>query len=432
MPYRPIIAMPEQIKRLDPSFKTCTDLEFFGYDPPRTLEPGKNMIADSTTELPMISVVLPKPGLVPPPIAKETAVALAPEKDPSKPNYKSSIQPDGHEHYGAKPSGHIEEDPGTSNSRGPVGVELTSQLSTTPTNAEHTADALQIGRDQEKPGSQKEITSDSKSDPAGEKSESDPSSNEQSSESQQYHPDSDSNGHNPEHKQLQDNGDNNTNELVEQHISDTHSPNQNDLRSEQGDHKDIKHKPFLDPSTIPQLSKQPSSNLPSIVEPNQRTRDPGASLNDQSYNPATISPQQMSAMENESIPNQPSYQTRVTNAKASPAEPSQSIRVLPTTDAEPSVNEVNSTAVSTKGDSRSSEPLSDEAISSALGGANETFLSASVDQRARFSARAFSREETNATGSSIEPFDNHARVSLSMPGPITVLGALFGAVLIVL
>lgn len=47
-PYRPLIAMPEQIQKVNPFFGRCSDAFFTGFDPPKTLLPATAMVPTTT------------------------------------------------------------------------------------------------------------------------------------------------------------------------------------------------------------------------------------------------------------------------------------------------------------------------------------------------------------------------------------------------
>ena len=72
-PYRPLLALPQQIRNLDPFFKDCTDGYFTGYDPPRTLEPATAMAAPVTTRVPITSSATAAPGFAKDPGPSKTA-----------------------------------------------------------------------------------------------------------------------------------------------------------------------------------------------------------------------------------------------------------------------------------------------------------------------------------------------------------------------
>ena len=72
-PYRPLIALPSQIKYdIDPWWANCTDYDFKAFDPPRTLEPAKAMAPKVTADDPKPSPVDAKPSPAQDVPAKET------------------------------------------------------------------------------------------------------------------------------------------------------------------------------------------------------------------------------------------------------------------------------------------------------------------------------------------------------------------------
>ena len=76
-PYRPLIAMPDQIAKMNPFFGRCTNAFFTGYDPPRTLEPASAMVPDVTTNDPKVQTSAPMPSYTQDPGARKTTNAEA-------------------------------------------------------------------------------------------------------------------------------------------------------------------------------------------------------------------------------------------------------------------------------------------------------------------------------------------------------------------
>ena len=72
-PYRPLIAIPSQVRSMIPWFQYCTDLWFTGYDPPRTLIPAAAMAPPVTTSDSIAPTVTPQTGATQDPGAKKTA-----------------------------------------------------------------------------------------------------------------------------------------------------------------------------------------------------------------------------------------------------------------------------------------------------------------------------------------------------------------------
>ena len=72
-PYRPLIAMPKQIRELRAYYSRCTDNFFTGFDPPRTLAPAAALAPTTTTGDPEVSTTVPKPSPTPDAGAKKTA-----------------------------------------------------------------------------------------------------------------------------------------------------------------------------------------------------------------------------------------------------------------------------------------------------------------------------------------------------------------------
>ena len=72
-PYRPLIAIPSQVRSMIPWFQYCTDLWFTGYDPPKTLVPAAAMAPPVTTSDPIDPTVTPQTSATQDPGAKKTA-----------------------------------------------------------------------------------------------------------------------------------------------------------------------------------------------------------------------------------------------------------------------------------------------------------------------------------------------------------------------
>ena len=77
-PYRPLIAIPSQVKSMVPWFQYCTDLWFTGFDPPKTLVPAAAMAPPVTTGDPMIPTVTARASATQDPGAKKTAAGEVP------------------------------------------------------------------------------------------------------------------------------------------------------------------------------------------------------------------------------------------------------------------------------------------------------------------------------------------------------------------
>ncbi|KAL9630045.1 MAG: hypothetical protein Q9164_006608, partial [Protoblastenia rupestris] len=83
-PYRPLIALPSQIKYdIDPWWANCTDYDFKAFDPPRTLEPAKAMAPKVTADDPKPSPVEAKPSPAQDIPAKETGANDDPAPSPA-------------------------------------------------------------------------------------------------------------------------------------------------------------------------------------------------------------------------------------------------------------------------------------------------------------------------------------------------------------
>lgn len=73
-PYRPLIAMPEQIQKVNPFFGRCSDAFFTGFDPPKTLLPATAMVPTTTAADPNAAdSTAPMPSATQDPGAKNTA-----------------------------------------------------------------------------------------------------------------------------------------------------------------------------------------------------------------------------------------------------------------------------------------------------------------------------------------------------------------------
>ena len=78
-PYRPLIALPQQLQALDPAFANFQDIFFKGYDPPRALVPATAMAPIVTQAEPQPSTIAPRPSATPDPGPKETNLAPSPQ-----------------------------------------------------------------------------------------------------------------------------------------------------------------------------------------------------------------------------------------------------------------------------------------------------------------------------------------------------------------
>jgi len=76
-PYRPLIALPAQIKNLNAKYGTCVGDFFSGVDPPKSLVPGTVMVPTTTSENPKASIATAMPVSSPDAGAKNTAADLA-------------------------------------------------------------------------------------------------------------------------------------------------------------------------------------------------------------------------------------------------------------------------------------------------------------------------------------------------------------------
>lgn len=81
-PYRPLIAIPSQVRSMIPWFQYCTDLWFTGYDPPKTLNPAAAMAPPVTTSDSIAPTVTPQTSATQDPGAKKTAVGGDPTTIP--------------------------------------------------------------------------------------------------------------------------------------------------------------------------------------------------------------------------------------------------------------------------------------------------------------------------------------------------------------
>ena len=61
-PYRPLIALPRQIKEIDPWCQNCTDLFSTAFDPPHTLVPATAMVPEPTTSQLIDPPMMPTPS----------------------------------------------------------------------------------------------------------------------------------------------------------------------------------------------------------------------------------------------------------------------------------------------------------------------------------------------------------------------------------
>ena len=77
-PYRPLIAIPSQVRSMVPWFQYCTDLWFTGFDPPKTLVPAAAMVSPDTTSDPVVPSITPKASATQDPGAKKTAAGGGP------------------------------------------------------------------------------------------------------------------------------------------------------------------------------------------------------------------------------------------------------------------------------------------------------------------------------------------------------------------
>lgn len=82
-PYRPLIAMPEQIRKIRPYYSRCTDNFFTGFDPPRTLAPAAALAPTITTRDPETFATVPKPSHTPDAGAIKTAHSQPPMITPA-------------------------------------------------------------------------------------------------------------------------------------------------------------------------------------------------------------------------------------------------------------------------------------------------------------------------------------------------------------
>ena len=61
-PYRPLIALPDKLKKIDPAWSGCTDAFFTGFDPPRTLAAADAMVPGTTVIHSIATPMTPTPG----------------------------------------------------------------------------------------------------------------------------------------------------------------------------------------------------------------------------------------------------------------------------------------------------------------------------------------------------------------------------------
>ena len=73
-PYRPLIAIPSQVRSMIPWFQYCTDLWFTGFDPPKTLVLAAAMAPPVTISDPVGPTVTPRASATQDPGVKKTAV----------------------------------------------------------------------------------------------------------------------------------------------------------------------------------------------------------------------------------------------------------------------------------------------------------------------------------------------------------------------
>ena len=82
-PYRPLIAIPSQVRDMVPWFQYCTDLWFTGFDPPRSLIPAAAIAPPVTTSDLAALTIAPQPSATQVPGAKQTAAVWNPIPLPS-------------------------------------------------------------------------------------------------------------------------------------------------------------------------------------------------------------------------------------------------------------------------------------------------------------------------------------------------------------
>ena len=101
-PYRPLIAIPSQVRSMVPWFQYCTDLWFTGFDPPKTLVPAVAMVPPVTSSDPVPPSVTAHASATQDPGAKKTAAGrdpitfLPPHQHaplPTETNTKSELEP---------------------------------------------------------------------------------------------------------------------------------------------------------------------------------------------------------------------------------------------------------------------------------------------------------------------------------------------------
>ena len=101
-PYRPLIAIPSQVRSMVPWFQYCTDLWFTGFDPPKTLVPAAAMAPPVTSSDPVASTVTPQVSATQDPGAKKTAAGGDPTTlppplqhapSPTETNTKPELRP---------------------------------------------------------------------------------------------------------------------------------------------------------------------------------------------------------------------------------------------------------------------------------------------------------------------------------------------------
>ena len=82
-PYRPLVAIPSQVRDMVPWFHYCTDLWFTGFDPPRSLVPAAALAPAVTTGDSVAPTIIPQPSASHDPGAKKTAAVWNPMPFPS-------------------------------------------------------------------------------------------------------------------------------------------------------------------------------------------------------------------------------------------------------------------------------------------------------------------------------------------------------------
>ncbi len=82
-PYRPLLAIPSQVRDMVPWFQYCTDLWFTGFDPPRSLVPAAALAPAVTTSDSVAPTIGPQPSASHDPGAMKTAAVWNPMPFPS-------------------------------------------------------------------------------------------------------------------------------------------------------------------------------------------------------------------------------------------------------------------------------------------------------------------------------------------------------------